>query len=61
LDQEIFQALDTLSDFEKQVFQSKIIERKTVKDCAKTLNCDEKKVHNAMSRIRNKIKLHLMT
>lgn len=61
LDQEIFQALDRLSDFEKQVFQFRIIERKTVKNCAKTLNCDEKKVHNAMSRIRNKIKLHLMT
>ncbi len=61
LDQEIFQALNELSEFEKQVYQSKIIEKRTVRECAYFLNCDEKRVYNALARIRNKIKLHLMT
>jgi RNA polymerase sporulation-specific sigma factor len=61
LDSEIFEALSSLSEFEKQVYQIKIIEDRNVKECANYLNCDEKQVYNAVARIRNKIKLHLMT
>ncbi|MDT8337242.1 MAG: sigma-70 family RNA polymerase sigma factor [Candidatus Izemoplasmatales bacterium] len=60
LDQEIYRALNTLSELEKKVYQSKIIEKRSVRECAKYLNCDEKQVYNALDRIRKKIKLHLM-
>jgi len=61
LDQEIYQAINEFSEFEKQVYQTKIIENRTVRECAVFLNCEEKQVYNAIARIRNKIKLHLMT
>ncbi len=61
LDNEIYSALSSLSDFEKQVYQAKIIEDRNIKECAVYLNCEEKQVYNAIARIRNKIKLHLMT
>ena len=61
LDSEIFNALNSLSSFEKEVYQAKIIEKRTVRECAKFLNCDEKRIYNALDRIKKKIKLHLMT
>ncbi|HOO43480.1 MAG TPA: sigma-70 family RNA polymerase sigma factor [Bacillota bacterium] len=57
---EIRTALETLSDLEKQVFQIKIIEKRTVRETADFLNMPEKKIYNALDRIKNKLKLHLM-
>ena len=59
-DSEIRNALDTLSGFEKQVFQLKIIDKNSIKKTAKILNCNEKKIYNAIDRIKIKIKIHLM-
>ncbi|XFA98236.1 hypothetical protein ACAG96_05010 [Candidatus Izemoplasma sp. B36] len=59
-DQEIYSALDTLSKFEKKVFQLKIIEKKNIDLITKILNCKTKKIYNALDRIKNKIKMHLM-
>jgi len=60
-DEEIIRTLTTLSKFEKQIYQIKILEKRTVKESAIYLGCDEKKIYNALDRIRKKIKLHLMT
>jgi len=60
-DDDIYQTLTTLSSFEKLVYQAKIVEKRTVKECAVFLSCEEKRVYNALDRIRKKIKLHLMT
>ncbi len=57
---EIKAALETLSEFEKHVFQAKVIENRTVKETAEFLNFPEKKIYNALDRIKNKLKLHLM-
>ncbi|MBI9008909.1 MAG: sigma-70 family RNA polymerase sigma factor [Tenericutes bacterium] len=57
---EILEALTKLSDFEKTVFNTKIINKKTVRETAKKLNCSEKKIYNALDRIKNKLKMHLM-
>ncbi len=59
-DKEIYTALNTLSDLEKQVFQIKIIEKRTIQETAKYLNFPEKKIYNAIDRIKKKIKIHLM-
>ncbi len=59
-DSEIKQALMMLSNFEKVVFQAKIIGNRTVKETALYLNCEEKKIYNALDRIKNKIKMQLM-
>ncbi len=59
-DKEIYAALDTLSDLEKQVFQIKIIEKRTIQETAKYFNFPEKKIYNAIDRIKKKIKIHLM-
>ncbi len=59
-DQEIYDALDTLSGFEKIVFQRKVIEKKSIKEIAKKLNCGEKKIYNALDRIKKKIKMQLL-
>lgn len=58
---EVEEALSYLSDFEKVVFNAKIINRKTVRETAQKLKCSEKKIYNALDRIKNKIKKHLMT
>ncbi|MGD9964426.1 MAG: sigma-70 family RNA polymerase sigma factor [Candidatus Izemoplasmatales bacterium] len=60
-DEEIFEALNALSDFEKVVYQAKIIENRSIKECAIYLACDEKRIYNALDRIRKKIKLYLIT
>lgn len=57
---EIRDALERLSPFEKQVFQAKIIEKRSVRETAQHMNLDEKKIYNALDRIKNKLKLHLM-
>ena len=59
-DWEITEALSTLSGFEKLVFQTHIVENKDIKNTADLLKCNEKKIYNAMDRIKKKIKLHLM-
>jgi len=59
-EQEIKDALETLSEFEKMVFQAKVIEKRTVRETADFLNYPEKKIYNALDRIKNKLKLHLM-
>lgn len=60
LDDEIKCALGYLSTFEKQVFQAKIIEMRTVKETADYLETNEKRIYNALDRIKNKIKIHLI-
>jgi RNA polymerase sporulation-specific sigma factor len=60
LDDEIKDALAHLSDFEKRVYQAKIIELRSVKETAKYLQTNEKRIYNALDRIKNKIKLHLI-
>lgn len=57
---EIKSALTNLSKFEKEVFNIKIIGKITVRETAKKLNCSEKKIYNALDRIKNKLKMHLM-
>lgn len=57
---EIKNALMTLSKLEKEVFQIKIIEKKSVRETANYLNCDEKKIYNALDRIKNKLKMQLL-
>jgi len=59
-EREIFEALDRLSGFEKAIFQRKIIEKQTIKEIANNLNCDEKKIYNALDRIKKKIKMQLL-
>ena len=59
-DREIIFALETLSGFEKKVFQLKIIEKNNIEKITKILNCDSKKIYNALDRIKKKIKIHLM-
>lgn len=59
-DKEINEAYKSLSDFEKKVFQSKVVNNMTIKECSDFLQCDDKKIHNAIDRIRKKIKLYLM-
>jgi RNA polymerase sporulation-specific sigma factor len=61
LDKTIIHTLASFSNFEKRVYQARIIDRLEVRKCAELLNCEEKKVYNAIDRIRNKIKLHMMT
>lgn len=60
LDQEVYDALENLSGFEKEVFQRKIIEKRTVREAAKIICTDEKRIYNALDRIKNKIKIYLI-
>lgn len=60
LDDEIWGALSHLSGFEKEVYQSKIIEMRSVKETAVYLKTNEKRIYNALDRIKNKIKMHLI-
>ena len=55
---EIKYALNTLSDMEKKVFQAKIIEKRSVRETAQYLNYHEKKIYNALDRIKNKLKIN---
>jgi RNA polymerase sporulation-specific sigma factor len=57
---EIREALSNLSEFEKVVFNTKIIGKTSVRETAKKLNCSEKKIYNALDRIKNKLKMYLM-
>ncbi len=57
---EIKVALDDLSGFEKTVFQTKIIEKRTIRETATKLNCNEKKIYNSLDRIKKKVKMQLM-
>jgi len=57
---EIKDALRKLSSFEKQVFNTKVIGKLSIRETAKIIKCDEKKIYNALDRIKNKIKMHLM-
>ncbi|XMB71781.1 sigma-70 family RNA polymerase sigma factor [Mycoplasmatota bacterium WC30] len=57
---EIKVALKALSEFEKMVFQTKIIEKRTIRETATKLNCNEKKIYNSLDRIKKKIKLQLL-
>lgn len=59
-DAEIHKALDTLSELEKQVFQLKIIEKRSIQETAEYLEFPQKKIYNALDRIKKKIKIHLM-
>ncbi|MFP4478498.1 MAG: sigma-70 family RNA polymerase sigma factor [Candidatus Izemoplasmatales bacterium] len=60
LEEEIVDALDKLSSFEKQVFQIKIVEKRSVREVAKIMSSDEKRIYNALDRIKNKIKIYLI-
>ena len=60
LEGEIVDVLSHLSAFEKQVYQAKIIEMRSVKETAKYLNTNEKRIYNALDRIKNKFKMHLI-
>ncbi|MDD3122794.1 MAG: sigma-70 family RNA polymerase sigma factor [Candidatus Izemoplasmatales bacterium] len=51
--------VNQLSSFEKDVFQMKFFHENTHQEIATNLNCDTKKVYNAIDRIRTKLKLHL--
>ncbi len=57
---EMKNALKQLSIFEKQVFQHKIIKKLSIRQTAQELNCEEKKIYNAIDRIRKKIKMQLL-
>lgn len=57
---EVKYALSTLSNLEKKVFQAKIIQKRTVRETAVFLNCDEKKIYNTLDRIKNKLKMQLL-
>ncbi|MBU0996847.1 MAG: sigma-70 family RNA polymerase sigma factor [Firmicutes bacterium] len=48
-----------LSSFEKTVFEQKFFNELEIEDIASLLNCDTKKVYNAIDRIRAKLKMHL--
>ncbi len=58
---EIRDVLTRLSPFEKTIYQQRFIENQTIRAIAKNHGIDEKKVYNAIERIRKKIKLHLET
>jgi RNA polymerase sporulation-specific sigma factor len=60
LDKEIRSALNALSLFEKDVYQTKIIGQKSVKETANELFTNEKRIYNALDRIKKKIKIHLI-
>jgi RNA polymerase sporulation-specific sigma factor len=60
LDDEIRRALRELSAFEKEVYQTKIINHHSVRQTAKILKTNEKRIYNALDRIKKKIKTHLM-
>lgn len=60
LDEEIKDALMQLSDFEKEVYQVKILSHHSVRESAKILKTNEKRIYNALDRIKKKIKIHLM-
>ena len=60
MDHEIFAALDNLSTFEKNVYQVKIIGLNSVKETAVKLKTDEKRIYNALDRIKKKIKIYLI-
>jgi len=60
LDQEVYEVLDNLSSFEKEVFQRKIVEKRTVRQAAEIMSSDEKRIYNALGRIKNKIKIYLI-
>ncbi len=57
---EMREALEKLSEFERQVFQQKIIKKKSIKETAFMLKCQEKQIYNAIDRIRKKIKMQLL-
>ncbi len=57
---EIKEALECLSGLEKRVFQMKVIEKRSVRETAEILNFPEKKIYNALDRIKKKIKMQLM-
>jgi len=48
-----------LSSFEKAVFEQKFFNELGIEETANLLNCDTKKVYNAIDRIRAKLKMHL--
>jgi DNA-directed RNA polymerase specialized sigma24 family protein len=60
-DDELMAANESLSSFEKEVFQLKIINKNDIKKTAEILKCSEKKIYNALDRIKKKIKLYLMS
>lgn len=60
LDSEVRDALEALSAFEKQVFQAKIISNRSVRETANALSTNEKRIYNALERIKKKIKMHLI-
>ncbi len=60
-EKEIKEALIKLSEYEKLVFNTKILGKLSVRETAKKLNCDEKKIYNALERIKNKLKIHLLS
>ncbi|MBN2540357.1 MAG: sigma-70 family RNA polymerase sigma factor [Bacilli bacterium] len=57
---EVKDALNQLSELEKQIFQIKIIEKRTVRETADILKYPEKKIYNALDRIKKKIKIQLL-
>ena len=57
---EIKGALNEFSELEKEVFQTKIIGKLSVRETSKKLQYSEKQIYNALDRIKKKIKLHLM-
>jgi RNA polymerase sporulation-specific sigma factor len=48
-----------LSAFERAVFDWRILGDKSLQEIARELDCDVKKVYNAMDRIKHKLKIHL--
>lgn len=57
--EDIREALERLSDFEKIVFQSRFIEEKELAQIAREQDVPVKKVYNAVDRIRKKVKMYL--
>jgi len=60
LDQDLIDTFQQLSSFEKMVFQLKITQQLSVKEIAKELETNEKRIYNAMERIKKKIKMYLI-
>ncbi len=59
--EEILAVAGEFSAFEAQVFRMRYLHELSPAETAVSLNCEIKKVYNAMDRIRHKLKMHLDT
>ncbi|MBU1145550.1 MAG: sigma-70 family RNA polymerase sigma factor [Firmicutes bacterium] len=57
--QEMEEVFESFSTFEKSVFENKFLKHLSTIETANSMNCEVKKVYNAIDRIRQKLKMHL--